>query len=288
MTDTLQMIPLDQIDDAALARDRSHLDAEALNELTQSIAVSGLRMPVEVFQLADPAPDGALYGLISGFRRIAAFRAQHAATGQARYAEIPAFVRAPASIAAAVAAMVEENDIRAELSPWDRGRVAVTARDQGVFATIEEAVERLYPMASKQKRTRLRAFARVADALDGCLAKPESLNQLQVLRLDAALRAGFGPIIRAALGETSLTDPESQWQAVLPFLIEAERSPEGDAAPGPARSGRPRRILTPRQGLVIRREMSRDGWILRFTGREATGPLIDLVLDEIERMFSPG
>jgi hypothetical protein len=34
--------------------------------------------------------------------------------------------------------------------------------------------------------------------------------------------------------------------------------------------------------------MTRDGWLLRFTGREATGPLLDAVLDEIERMFGPG
>ena len=54
------------------------------------------------------------------------------------------------------------------------------------------------------------------------------------------------------------------------------------------RGGRPRRMIKPRAGLTVRREMSRDGWILRFTGREATGMLIDTVLDEIERMYSPG
>ena len=52
--------------------------------------------------------------------------------------------------------------------------------------------------------------------------------------------------------------------------------------------GRPRRVIKPRAGLTVRREMSRDGWILRFTGREATGMMIDTVLDEIERMYSPG
>ncbi len=42
------------------------------------------------------------------------------------------------------------------------------------------------------------------------------------------------------------------------------------------------------QGLLIRREMSGDGWILRFSGPEAKkGGLIDDVLDEVERWFQP-
>ena len=34
--------------------------------------------------------------------------------------------------------------------------------------------------------------------------------------------------------------------------------------------------------------MARDGYVLRFTGKDATSALLDLVLDEIERCFSPG
>ncbi len=45
--------------------------------------------------------------------------------------------------------------------------------------------------------------------------------------------------------------------------------------------------LRPR-GIVIRREMARDGWVLHFTGREARGMLMDRVIEEIELMFAPG
>ena len=34
--------------------------------------------------------------------------------------------------------------------------------------------------------------------------------------------------------------------------------------------------------------MTRDGYILHFTGREATSGILDRVLDEIERLYSPG
>jgi hypothetical protein len=105
------------------------------------------------------------------------------------------------------------------------------------------------------------------------------------MRVSRAITGGFGDLIRTALEESSVTDPDHQWTLVEPILAEAEenaRRPEVSRAPG-----RPRRILRPRYGGTIRRERTRDGWCLHFTGREATGPLLDLVLDEIERMYAP-
>ena len=47
--DTVHRIPLTEIDDDALVRDRNGLDEAELTELRLSIAASGLRMPVELF-----------------------------------------------------------------------------------------------------------------------------------------------------------------------------------------------------------------------------------------------
>ena len=122
MPDPVQLIPLDAIDEAALTRDRAALDPGAQHELSASIAISGLRMPVEVFELAEPRGPHR-YGLISGFRRLAAFRVMHAeALDKQRFAAIPAFVRQPKSLAKALTAMVEENVIRADTSPCQRAR----------------------------------------------------------------------------------------------------------------------------------------------------------------------
>jgi ParB family chromosome partitioning protein len=206
-------------------------------------------------------------------------------TGADRYATIPAFVREPADLAAALAAMVEENTVRLDLTPFELGQFAVLARDHGVFPTIEAAVDALHPSAGAQKRSRIRALARLADELRGSFEKPEALTQAQALRLAAAFRAGFGEVIRTALAEASLTDPISQWQTVLPIIVESERSERSE--PSPARPGRPRRTLRPRHGLTVRRERTRDGYCLHFTGREATSPLMDTVMDEVERVFLP-
>jgi len=79
--------------------------------------------------------------------------------------------------------------------------------------------------------------------------------------------------------------PASQWDRLLPFPTKTERSLDEDTT-SPLREGRPRRMLYFWQGLLIRREMSGDGWILRFTGPEALkGGLMDDVLDEVERRF---
>jgi ParB family chromosome partitioning protein len=282
MTDPVQLILLAEIDATALTRDRTGLDPEPQAELELSIAASGLRQPIELFPLSPPSAPH-LYGLLTGYRRLHAFRTLHERTGQDRYAAIPAFLRAETTLAAAFAAMVEENEIRADLSPFERGLICVTARNQGAFASIEEAVDRLYPNACKVKRLRLRTLAFFAEEMDGQLTAPERLSQARAFRISRALSAGFGDLIRTALEESSLKDPDHQWDLLQPILAEADehtRKPETSPRPG-----RPRRVLRPRYALTVRRERTRDGWSLHFTGREATGPLMDLVLDEVERMY---
>jgi ParB family chromosome partitioning protein len=46
------------------------------------------------------------------------------------------------------------------------------------------------------------------------------------------------------------------------------------------------RVVRLRLDLVVRREIARDGYVLRFTGKEATSAMLDEVLDDIERMYT--
>jgi ParB family chromosome partitioning protein len=282
----IRPIPLELIDEGALPRDRTVLDAAALIELRLSIAASGLRMPIEVF----PHPyDPDRYGLLSGYRRLHAFRALLDLTGQERYAAIPAFVRPAADRATLLAAVVEENEIRADLSPWERGNILTGAVRMEIFATVDEAVDRLYPNADRNKRRRLRLLALLVEELDGELVDPESLSLRQCLRLANALTRDFGEVIRVALAETERdATPETQWQVLQPLLREAETTDPIEAGTAAvSRPGRPRRNLTPRRGLNIRRERTNDGYCLHFTGRLATSSLIDTVFDHVEMLFSP-
>ena len=270
----MPQIPIADLDATALPRDRTGLDADALAELQASIASGGLRMPIEVFETTTG------YALISGLRRLTAITNLCALRGTDPV--IDAFIRTPANLAAALAAMVEENDIRHTPSPWERARIIVALRNSGDFETLDAATKALYPHAPRPKSHRLRNVASVVDVLDGVLVDPEHLSERQLLRLSAALRADFTDLIVTALGESSANTPEGQWQTLLPILQEAEQSFDD---PIPHRPGHPRRLLRPTRGVVVRREMTRDGWVLRFTGPEATGMLMELVMDEVERVF---
>ena len=171
MPDPIHLVPLFEIDAEALARDRTSHDEPALLELRLSIATSGLRMPIEVFPLAEPYPPFR-YGLISGFRRLAAFRALYDLTGQDKYATIPAFLRAPETLAHAITAMVEENAIRVEISPWERAAIAMRSARAGLYPGIDAAVDAIYLNLTRARRARIRAIAHLADELDGHLTPP--------------------------------------------------------------------------------------------------------------------
>ncbi|MFO1144152.1 MAG: ParB N-terminal domain-containing protein [Amaricoccus sp.] len=285
MPDPLQLIPLAEIDAEALTRDRTRRDQAALTELALSIATHGLRMPIEVFELADPEPP-VRYGLVSGFRRLAAVRSlAETARDKSRFAAIPAFVRPLASADEAYVQMVEENAIRSGISPWEQAMVALNAARAGAFPGIDAAIDALYASLGRQKRARIRAAATVAEELAGHLAFPEHLSERQLLRLAPLIPRGLGDLLRAILADTDPDAPEDEWRALLPAILEAERPEPPETIHRP---GRPRRVLRLRpQGLTIRRELTRTGWCLHFAGRDATSPLLDAVLDEIERLFLP-
>ena len=282
----IALVPLDAIEAEALTRDRSSSDEDALAELQRSIAANGLRLPIEVFAIRD-APDR--YALISGHRRLTTYRRlRDLSADTGKYAAIPAFIRRPDSVEAAFTAMVEENEIRAELSPWERGRIAVAARDAGVFPTIDAAVETLFASGSAIKRRRLRTLAALVETMDGALAAPEALSLRQALRIAAAVERGYADLICHALEETALRTADAQWATLLPILVESETTDPVEPKARGGAPGRPRRTWTaPRHSIRIWREKTPEGWRLNFTGRDAHGDLIDRVFDEIERLFSP-
>ena len=114
---------------------------------------------------------GALpYGLISGWRRLAALKALHAETGEARFATVQALVRRPETAADAYVNMVEENEIRLGLSHYERARVAALATERGIFESEKKALLALFATASRAKRSRIRAFLDIYHALDGTSA----------------------------------------------------------------------------------------------------------------------
>ncbi len=274
-----------QIDADALPRDRTTLDEAALAELETSILLDGLRQPIEVWAFQTPRTndtgDGARYGLISGMRRLTAFRRIHKSRPEAR---IPAFLRRPRDIPDAMAKMIAENEIRSEISPWEKGRIIVQSVAEDIFPTLDAAVAGLYPTLDKQRRARLRAVAEVVHEIgDRLLTNPETLMLTQLTRIAEAIRRGLGDLIQHALMQSHDRSPEGQWKLIRAILDEADhdaRNPRSGYRPG-----RPRRMIQPRVSLYIRREKTPEGWSLRFTGPDATGPLMEDIMDYVEQQF---
>ncbi|WP_138472570.1 ParB N-terminal domain-containing protein [Poseidonocella sp. HB161398] len=290
----LVSIPTREIIADELTRDRMQLDPEEMAELKASIRASGLRLPVEVFELSEPDPSGARFGLLSGFRRLAAIRALEAETGDPAHAAIKAIVREPGTAARAYLAMVEENEIRADLSPYERGRVAVLAVSHGAFERVEEAVDGLFHAASKAKRSKIRSFALVHEELGDLLVYPEALTERAGLRLANALRAGLGPQLRQAAGQGGAADAAGEWAALEPWCLEAEaqtKDPRRGGRPKAARPARPKEdsfgIRHLENGVTLRRHSDAKGYYIRFEGRHVDAELLERAMDELARLLGP-
>lgn len=282
-------LPIDSIMEDAIVRDRMVLDAAEMEELKLSISANGLRLPIEVFA-QDAGAEGKPYGLLSGYRRLKAIRDLYALTGQEKYATVKALVREPDALGGAFAAMVEENEIRASLSHFERGRIAVIAAQQGIFPSGEAAVAHLFSAASKAKRSKIRSFALIFEELGDMLEFPEFLKERDGLRVAAALRNGLEGRFRDVLAHGQPTSPEEEWALLETVVLEAE----ADAQPG-KRGGRPKSkpqvgwtgpdTLRLSSGVVLKRQSDANGHSIRISGRGVDTVLIEEAMRQLAHLF---
>lgn len=272
-------LPLSSILLDHIVRDRMAVSPEEMDELKASLRANGQRLPVEVVVIAP-----GRYGLISGWRRVMALREL---AQQGGVETVRAIIRDPQESGSAYAAMVEENEVRAALTPYERGRIAVVAAEQGAFRSPEEAVDAIFAAASKAKRSKIRSFALVHEELGDMLAFPTDLSEKNGLRLAQALRSGLGPALRDALGTGMGVDAGKEWAVLEPVLAEADR-PER-----PERGGRPRRERPASgreqlaNGITLEQIRTDDGFALRLRGRNADTELMHLLAEEIRRLLEP-
>jgi ParB family transcriptional regulator, chromosome partitioning protein len=276
----VQDIPLGLIVLDHMMRDRMVVDRADIDELKFSIRTNGLRLPIEVLAIED-----GKYGLISGWRRVTALQ-ELRAEGLAGFDSIKAFVRPPYEAAALYTAMVEENELRAQITPYERGRIAVMAAELGAFAGTEAAIETIFAAASKAKRSKIRSFAYVHEQLGDMLHYPTELSERNGLRLAYALREGFGDQIRHLLIATANTSAAFEWARIEPIVAAAEaveRSPE--------RGGRPRKQFDKSLGkpqplndrVTMERVLHEDGYSIRLRGTAVDAEMIDLLMGELRR-----
>lgn len=207
----IQKLPLAAIETGHLVRDRVSFDADEMAALQGSLAARGQQVPVEVVALA-----GGRYGLISGLRRVMALRALEAA-------EVLAIIRAPDTSAEAYLAMVEENEIRAGISFYERARLGAEAAKLGIYATPQAAIAALFASASPAKRSKIGSFVRIHDELGDVLRFAAAIPERLGLGLAGALEAaGFAKRLRKSLAAADPQDAAAE-RAVLEAALKPAR-----------------------------------------------------------------
>lgn len=238
-------LPLGQVVADHLVRDRVALDPEALEGLKQSLLSRGQQMPIEVVALPAAEDGQPRYGLISGWRRLRALHALLEETGQTRFAEVAAFLRRPDDLAQSYVAMVEENEIRADLSHYERARIVLRAVETGAFETEKQALQSLFAGASYARRSKIKTFVPIVAALDGHLRFPAALNERNGLLIGRALAAvpDMAGRMRAALaGAEPATALEEADLLKRVMQDRSGRKPAAGAAEAPRPMPPPRRL----------------------------------------------
>jgi len=220
-------VPLEAVQLDYLMRDRITADPEEMRTLTESLRLRGQQTPVEVADLG-----GGRFGLISGWRRLNALKGLAAETGDARFGTVLALVRRPGEAAEAYLAMVEENEIRVGLSYYERARIAGRTVGQGVYPDAGTALRELFRSASRAKRSKIRSFLTVVDALDGMLHFPEALGERLGLALAKALEAdpSLAGRIAEALKAATPDNAESE-QATISAVMRGSKQGRAVVAP---------------------------------------------------------
>lgn len=220
----VKKLPLDRIVLRHLVRDRMVLDDEEMTALMASLEARGQQTPIEVIPLGN-----GTYGLISGLRRMEALRR----LGQR---EVLAILRKPETSQAAYQAMVEENEIRADLSFYERAQIAVAATRQGVYPSTKAAVKGLFAHAPAAKRSKIARFVTICEELGNVLRFPTAIPEHLGIKLAQAIDGNpanaSGIAIRLSTAKARYAAEE---RAVLEGCLKGPDAPRPDPvdlAPG--------------------------------------------------------
>ncbi len=140
-----------------------------------------------------------------------------------------AALRAPGDAAEAYQAMVEENEVRADLSHYERARIVARAADRGAFEDDRAALAQLFAAATRPRRSKIGSFVRIVRALDDALGHPAAIPERLGLALARALEEdpGLEGRLRQRLADAAPDGPEAE----LALLSDALRRPKPPAPP---------------------------------------------------------
>tara|TARA_R110000737_G_scaffold26627_4_gene45420 strand:+ start:26405 stop:27484 length:1080 start_codon:yes stop_codon:yes gene_type:complete len=257
----VQSLALSEIDTGHLVRDRLFANEEELGTLIESLRKRGQQTPIEVVDRGKQATPR--YGLISGWRRLAAL--SRLVGEDEKFDSVLALIRSPKTSSEAYVAMVEENEIRVGLSYYERARIAVKAVEQGVYTDLKAALNDLFANVSRAKRSKIKSFTILVEALDGTLRFPTAIGERLGLDLAKRLESddAFAEELRARLTTPPSADPEEE-QARL--AAAPNRGPDTLPAPAVARLTEASAAATPAARVRLEYNAKAQSLILKGPG----------------------
>jgi len=236
-------LPLGSITEDHMVRDRMVNEAGDMQSLKASLAARGQQTPIEVVDLGY-----GNYGLISGWRRLHALRALHAETRDKKFSRIQALIKPVDSVSDGYVAMVEENEIRTNLSFYERAHLACEAARLGVYPTPARAISVLFANATPAKRSKIGTFVKLHAALGDVLRFPVAIPERLGLALVRAVEAdpGFAGRLTDDLRKARPRNPEAE-RVILDEALRAPADTSGPRAPEII----PGVVLEARKGRVV-------------------------------------
>ena len=287
----VESLPLEAVDENHLVRDRMVQDADEMAALMTSLRARGQQTPIEVVDLPETGKDGARYGLISGWRRLTALRRLHRLYPDEGFTAVQARVIAPGDSQAAYVAMVEENEIRAGLSLYEKGRIALRAVHEGVYPTPRAALQGLFGSISRSRRSKIGSFLTLVEPLDRVLRFPAAIPEKLGLGLAKVVQDDhrFVSNLQLRLRSDAPETAEAELKILTGCLREHTRAAaeaEAKADVSPARPDAPRPVFTGRISSLepdaVARRLTESRVSARFdseAGRiELTGEGVDAAL----------
>lgn len=225
-------LPLEAIEAGHLVRDRLVQEDEDMQALKTSLRARGQQTPIDVVAL--PAPKGPrTHGLISGWRRLSALKHLAREAEGARFATVKARLLAPENQQSAYVAMVEENEIRADLSHYERARIALRAWQEGVYPSLQQSLNGLFGAVPRAKRSKIKSFVPLVEQLDDVLHFPASISEKLGLALSQAIRdPGFAADLKARLQAATRSNAAAELALLHKALAPVKKAPVARASAG--------------------------------------------------------
>jgi len=218
------LLPLDAIQTTMLTRDRKSGRDDELDELKASIREVGLSNPIQVESVGDGE-----FGLVQGYRRLMAFRELYDETGDEAFARIPAGLSGQgAELDLLYRRMVDENLVRRDISFAEMAALvqAYVGDPETGCDSVDQALISLFGSVGRQKRSYIKHFVTMLDAIGSHLKFPEAIPRSLGLQLEKRLSTepGAAAKIRSGLAVAMATTAKAELAALGDLALPPRKS----------------------------------------------------------------